>query len=588
MADPFAWDLRPERPDKKDRRALFAREHFHFTNDSLSIRETALGVMLRHPVRAHVFYSHMEWASGLSQADIQTAMYFTLVRTLLQRYAGTHLELVFENESTMDALYGKLVQHAIDTLDRETKRKPRQPRATVEARIAHKPNGGLSTVDYCLEVANLGLQARYGDGKEATLKPNETEAVARLDQHISHVANFDDATHQRRFDILRTPSWARHIAGANSHSEVFKSFTNLIASGPTGPFTYVDSLGALATALGISAQALNRARELAAEPTSYRFPTATIRGKRRRFTVPTDELLISVQRRLLDLLRPLNDALHPSCVAYVPSRQPVDAASPHSGSAWIQKLDIADFFPSTSSSRICSTFEQLGASPEVASALADLTTHNHVLPTGARNSPFLSNLVLADFDYTIAAEATSIGVTYSRYADDLVFSAAEEFDMVPVVSRELDGLGYRLNPRKMFLRRRGQPVRVAGLTVFEADAPRLPKRTKRRLRIELFLLEKGLDSARHVELDEDEKSELAARAAATRGLVRYCQSVEPHWTSRLVSHYPTAQGIIELKADPAQREKAVGSVIKRINATVAPRLTISGQALGGPQPLDHR
>lgn len=311
-----------------------------------------------------------------------------------------------------------------------------------------------------------------------------------------------------------------------------------------------------------------------------------IRGKTRRFTVPKDELLISVHARLLEHFYPLNEALHPCCVAYVPGRRPMDAAAPHVGGRWIQKLDIADFFPSTSSERVRVTFEMLGASFEVAAALADLTTYNNSLPTGARTSPFLSNLVLADFDYAIAAASESLGVTYSRYADDMIFSANEAFDMTQLVSQKLATLGYKLNLRKTRVRRRGQPLRVAGLTVFEMEGPRLPKRTKKRLRLELFLLGKALAAAQLIELDEDAESELAVRTASTRGLVRYCQSVERDWTDRLVSRFPEASEVIARRTDPNRREAAVAAMVAQIRSTPAPRLTAHWEYIGDPPRMD--
>lgn len=587
LADLPAWESRPPRPDKRDRRELFAREHFHFTNDSLDIRRRALNIMLAHSVRAHVLYSHLEWSTDLARADIQAGMYFTLLRNLLRRYAGAQVRLVFENESTMDALYGRILQHAIDGLDRQTRRSQRHPRAWVQARIGHKPNGGLSTVDYCLGVANLGLNNRLSDGKEAASTPHELESVSRLDRHIAHVLNFDTATHARRFDILKSPGWARNIAGVNSHPTVEESFSTLITRGPTGLFGYVETPEGLAISLGLSPAALEQARTAATDPKSYRFPSAVIRGKKRQFTVPTHPLLISVHTRLLEHLHSLNDALHPSCVGYVPGRRPSAAAVPHVGKRWIQKLDIADFFASTSPQHVQKAFTSLGATPSVAKTLADLTTHAGSLPTGARTSPFLSNLVLADFDYTMARAAEVNGVSYSRYADDLVFSSDERFDMTAEAAAALRPLGYELNRRKSTLRRRGQPIRVAGLSVFELDAPRLPKPMKRRLRLELFLLDKAIEAARGTDLTEEEESELAVRVHATNGLVRYCRSVESSWVARQLAQAPNASEALLPRADPKQRENLVASTVERIRSGRGPRLTAQWQEVGGRPPVDE-
>ena len=584
LADSLTWELRGTRPGGKDRRSLFAKEGFHFTNDNPNIRNSGLAIMLAREFRAHVIYSHLR-LPGLNQADMQTAMYFTLVKNLLQRYSGSHLELVFENESTMDSRYGQIVKHAIDTLDRANNHKRRQPRASVEARISRKPNGGLSTVDYCLGAANLGLQARYADGREGAPRDTEREVVARLDRHLAHVADFDLAIHRQRFDMLGTPSWARHISGANSHSGVVRPFSTLIASGPTGPFSYIGDEKALAVALGVTEETLQVARQLATYPSSYRFPCARIRGKWRHFTVPTDELLIGLQRRIQEFLQPVNEALHPACIGYVPGRRPAEAAAPHAGRKWIQKLDISNFFPSTTPLRVQEALERIGAQPNVASALADLTTHAGSLPTGARTSPLLSNLCLADFDFVIADVAEGAGLAYTRYADDLIFSGdGEPFDMTTSVGSALAPMGYRLNARKTVTRRRGQPVKVAGFTVFELDGPRLPRRIKQRLRLEVFNLEKALEVADFEDMDDE--FELETRVARARGLVRYCRSIEPTTTDRILAGHPRAQPVLDLRVDVDGRTARVSHLVGQIAAETAPRLTEVSQPIGQLPPID--
>lgn len=582
LADSTVWNAQPPRSRGKGRRELFAKEHFHFTHDSHAVRAIGLDAMQQQEFRAHVSYSHLSW-STLSAEDIQTAMYFTMARNLLQRYAGAHLTFVFENGSKeMHRRFGKLISHAARTLDRQNRHKARQPRATADARVAPKPNGGLSTVDYCLGVVNLGLGEIHDDGKDRS-QPHQRAMVQGLNRHIAHVVNFDEAVHRRRFDMLASPSWAGHIWGANSHSGVEKPFSTVIADGPAGPFAYTDDESTLASALGMTVDTLRAAVARASLPTSYRFTRARIRGKWRRFTVPTDDLLISAQRRIVDLMRPLNDVLHDSCAAYVPGRNAAHAAAPHAGQEWIQTLDVKNFFPATTREIVQATLERLGATTEVGETLTALTTYGNELPTGARTSPPLSNLVLADFDYRMAALAEDRGLRYTRYADDMTFSGASPFTVEPEVSADLARIGYEVNAEKSRIRRRGQPLKVAGLTV-DDDHPRVPKRTKKRLRLKLYVLEKALTHS--AQTGQSLNDEMTDWANSTRGLYLYCKSIERDVATHLLLNYRRCHRAFTATVSPTQREQAIMSMVGAILDDPTPRLTPASLRVAAQPPVD--
>lgn len=586
LADPLMWSFRGTPPDGSDRRRTFASHHFHYTIDSDRIRDAGLAVMLAHEFRAHIFYSHLT-DSTLQPVDVQKAMYFTLVRTLLQRYAGVRLSLTFENQQGMDPYYGQIVQHALNSLDRSTQKKPRQARATVAARKVGKPNGGVSTVDYCLAIANQGLQEAYQDA-DKPVGAFRLEKLAAVDAHIAHVADFDAARHRRRFDMLNSPGWARHISGANSHSRVNDRFVTSIGSDPTGHFSFVHDLPSLAAALGKTPHALAEVRRLAQDPSSYKVHRIKIRGKWRIVSEPSNPALDGTLRRLVDFLRPLTAVLHPSCVAYVPGRSSVDAAAPHAGREWIQKLDIRSFFPSTTRRIVAETFSWLGAADEVVELLADLTTFRDELTTGSRTSPMISNLVLTPFDRAINRESIKNQLVYTRYADDLIFSGDAQFSMCDQVTEQLAPLGYRINQSKTVTRRRGQPIKIAGLTVFESDAPRVPRRIKRRLRLEIFLLSKAAEAGLEtLSLDEDDpEGDARERLARIQGLFRYSRSIEPQWCQRLLEQFPAARTLVDVSVPSPHRSQAVLGLVARIGNTRAPRLTGAFQLIGQPPVLD--
>src|SRR5204862_6251066 len=107
----------------------------------------------------------------------------------------------------------------------------------------------------------------------------------------------------------------------------------------------------------------------------------------------------------------------------------------------VVNADLTEFFPTITYPRVRGIFKQIGYSPAVATILALLCTESprrtvvyagktfHVatgpraLPQGACTSPALSNLAARRLDSRLAGIAAKLGWQYTRYADDLSFSA---------------------------------------------------------------------------------------------------------------------------------------------------------------------
>ena len=94
------------------------------------------------------------------------------------------------------------------------------------------------------------------------------------------------------------------------------------------------------------------------------------------------------------------------------------------------------------------------------------------LPQGAPTSPSIANLCAFHLDRRLAGLARHFGVTYTRYADDLVFSSDRSFGAVAerfaacVTSIAFDE-GFRVNARKTRLMRSGVRQLITGLVVNE-------------------------------------------------------------------------------------------------------------------------
>ena len=136
----------------------------------------------------------------------------------------------------------------------------------------------------------------------------------------------------------------------------------------------------------------------------------------------------------------LRDApLHDAAMGFRRGRGVFDHAACHVERRWVVSMDLRDFFPSITVTRVAGVFSALGLERQQARMLAELTTHatkldrgatrqerqlycRRHLPQGAPTSPALANLAATHLDRRLAALAASIGGAYSRYADDLVLS----------------------------------------------------------------------------------------------------------------------------------------------------------------------
>jgi RNA-directed DNA polymerase len=234
-------------------------------------------------------------------------------------------------------------------------------------------------------------------------------------------------------------------------------------------------------------------------------------GGVRTIDAPADTLK-AIQRRILHkVLHGLR--AHPAATGFERGRSIVTNALAHAHREVVIRLDLVDFFPSIKTERVRHYFRFIGYDDEAADMLAHLCTHNGVLPQGAPTSPRLSNLVNYRLDARLAGLARCRGLTYTRYADDITFSA-DKADLAPhqasnpktlapvpcawprvndvihAAKRIIRDEGYRLHiHRKLRIYRRHQRQLVTGLVVNEK--PNLPRATRRRLRAVAHHLQTG-------------------------------------------------------------------------------------------------
>lgn len=215
-------------------------------------------------------------------------------------------------------------------------------------------------------------------------------------------------------------------------------------------------------------------------------------GGMRKILAPDVKLKL-LQRRVANLLylcladidkagRPRRPVSH----GFARSLSIVTNASVHKRRRYVLNLDLKDFFPSINFGRVRGMLmkdKRFQLDAKVATVIAQVACHDHVLPQGSPCSPVISNIIAHLLDIRLVRLAKANRCTYSRYADDLTFStslkdfpvdlaipvAGSEGDWVlgAVLAKEIQKAGFEINDKKTRMQLRGSRQVTTGLLVNE-------------------------------------------------------------------------------------------------------------------------
>lgn len=267
-------------------------------------------------------------------------------------------------------------------------------------------------------------------------------------------------------------------------------------------------------------------------------------GTRRLILSPKPRLKI-IQRKLLRQLvdrLPVHEASH----GFRQGRSIATSAVLHVGRNIVVSMDLKDFFASVTFFRIRGLLLVSGYGFPVATTLAVLMTEaeRRTIPIGenrfvheavserycvpgAPTSPGLCNTICCRMDRRLHGLASSLGWTYTRYADDMTFSGQDESGcriLLRAVSQICEEEGFRIHPDKTRVSRRNQCQKVTGVVV--NDVAGLSRQKRRRLRAMAHRLKcESLQSPRPDDFQE--------RVARLRGYVAYLAMLNPDQARQL-------------------------------------------------------
>lgn len=233
----------------------------------------------------------------------------------------------------------------------------------------------------------------------------------------------------------------------------------------------------------------------------YWYGTIARPGRPARVIERPKPRLKAIQRRILHEILDWIPA-HAAAHGFVSGRSVRSHAQAHVGQPVVLRMDLEDFFGSIMASRIYGVFRTAGYPEAVAHTLTGLSTnvvpagfwaglerpvepaqiaaHARLgrrlatphLPQGAPTSPALANLAAFRLDQRMSGltGALGIGITYTRYADDLTFSGGLQLvRLASTLRRAVTAIardeGFTVNERKTSLVTRAGRQRVCGVVV---------------------------------------------------------------------------------------------------------------------------
>jgi hypothetical protein len=238
---------------------------------------------------------------------------------------------------------------------------------------------------------------------------------------------------------------------------------------------------------------------------------------------------------------PLKDLkIHPCAVAYRKEKSILDNAKRHAGLGPILKMDFANFFPSITNLdwiKYCRETACLTDEDDVLATASLLFRQERRsgrlrLAIGAPSSPAISNALMFSFDDQISKIVAEDKVVYTRYADDLTFSAPRTGhlkDVVKNVRRVLKGLSHpklSINEDKTVVATRKYRRNVTGLILANDGRVTIGRRRKRLLSAMVHRADSDLLTAEQLQY--------------LAGYLAFASSIEPEFMSRLERRYGEA------------------------------------------------
>jgi hypothetical protein len=230
-----------------------------------------------------------------------------------------------------------------------------------------------------------------------------------------------------------------------------------------------------------------------------------------------DTELKTKQKRITKELQALIE--FPACVNGIRKTNTVSNSSPHTNKRVIYQVDLKDYFHTVTEARVLTSLV-----PYTYVINSSDVIYEGRLPTGAPTSPILANLVFIEADRAIIELIGGRAISYTRYMDDLTFSA----DSLSILDSGFCGnirkiildAGFTINYKKSGIRLNFQQQKVTGIVVNK--------------KLNLSKYERNLLRAK---LDKNARSEIPILSPELSGELAYIHGINPELAEKFKGYY---------------------------------------------------
>lgn len=186
--------------------------------------------------------------------------------------------------------------------------------------------------------------------------------------------------------------------------------------------------------------------------------------------------------------------------SYRKNKNSKNAVEPHVKNQFYYITDFQNFFASLTQADIKKVIQHnldiipISDCDKYLEQIISLTTIQEKLPIGFSTSPILSNCILFDFDNLLQQSCSQLYVTYTRYADDLIFSSNQQESLL-TIPQIIDNLletefnnRLRINKNKSkMLNKQSDKIKILGNVILQNGLITVDRSTKNDIESALYI-----------------------------------------------------------------------------------------------------
>lgn len=211
------------------------------------------------------------------------------------------------------------------------------------------------------------------------------------------------------------------------------------------------------------------------------------RGGFRKLACPSKKVKVVQAWILKNILEKIKS--HTASTAYKSRGTVVNNVAPHVENQYLLCLDIENFFDNIDFRDVLYVFRSLGYTEKVSALLSNICTYKGSLPQGGVTSPLLSNIICIMLDERISRFVGARNIVYTRYADDMTFSAKSPDILLrakKTIEQIINSEGFSINIDKTRLLGPRQQKKITGLVITNDKKVGIGRQQKRILRAAFY------------------------------------------------------------------------------------------------------